>query len=375
MRNLRRSLPRHLSLIARLGVVAALTGIAGMEASAQSFNGPKPGVIDPGITLTPISLNPNLAWGARQSYALTGPLTHELFLEGLGINDFVDVLDTVQAFTIGRDFSNTSNFAPTAGNYLYSLVIRQMIFRSYNLGGRIITGWVPGPDATHTVFTADEIGPALNPGETFRAEFRDIDPVLDFNSPRDSRCGLYQATLQVDSDDFVAETNEQDNVVRHYFFIPSRQIFNLSVTPHAPVTLRGPGKVATHTFKISGVGSIGPVVVDYRSFSTQGNLNINLETTPAPPVRRTVTPTNPVTIKMFATPIRQGSASGKITVFSEDGCIIKQESAQVNYIPITPPPSIPVGPVFGPSFGPIFNPDIEFQDGADDGVDINSLLQ
>ena len=353
------------SLMAHLGIVAALTGLAGMQASAQSFNGPTR-ISQPRITLPPITLNPNLAWGPRQSYALTGPLTHEMFLEGLGINDFVDVLDTVQPFTIGRDFTNTANFAPAAGNYLYSLVIRQMIFQSFNLGGQLITGWVPGPDATHTVYERDEIGPALNPGETFRAEFNHIDPALDFNTPRDSRCGLYEATLQVDSDDFIAETNEQDNVVRHYFFIPSRQIFNLKVLPPRPVTIRGRAKVQTHTFEISGVGGIGPVMVDYRQFSVQGGL-IDLSTNPKPPTLGiNVTPTKPATIKMFAKPLAQGnsSASGKITVFSKDGCIIKQESAQVNYVPTG---VIPIGPVFGPVLDPISNIDNE--------TDINSLLQ
>jgi hypothetical protein len=333
------------TLISAFSSALFLSASAFSPASAQLLS-----VTSPRTPLPTITLNPNLTWGARQTYALTGPQTHELFIEGLGINDYVDVLDTVQPFTIEREFRNTSNFTPLPADYFYSLEIRQMVFRSFNLGDNFISGWVAGPDNTHLLYAEDRVGPALNPGESFRAEFSDIDPTFDFNTLRDSRCGLYEAKLRVDSDSFVNESNEQDNEVRHYFFIPSRQLFNLKVKQVAALPLRAAGKTHTHTFEISGVGAAGPVIVDYMQFSTQGGMNIKLDTNPKPPKRGiSINPAAaPAEIKMFATPLSQGasSASGKITVFSEDGCIIKQESAQVNYQP--PGVVVPVGTFFPP---------------------------
>ena len=223
-------------------------------------------------------------------------------MDGFGIDDVVDVFETIEPFTIGQDFINKAG--TSEGNYFVNLTIRRMILRSFGIGAQAVTGWVSSNDPIYNVYSEDIVGPPLVFNESFRAEFDDIDPELDFVNLLSSRCGLFEAILTVDNDGIIDEINEQDNQVIHYFFIPSDQVFDLKAVPatQREVTTNRRGAVipTPASIVISPVPSMGPTPVFYKSFKVNG-FGITFVPAPKPNPMGLINLTAPFPINIAAT--------------------------------------------------------------------------
>ena len=179
---------KHIPLL-----TALLTSVPLVQVSAQSFNLPNRASLLNNTLIAPIVIKPNLTWGSRNTYSLDGPQTREMRIDGFGIDDIVDVFETLEPFTISQDVVNKSD--DSEGNYLVNLTIRRMIFMVFGAGIQAVTGWVSSDDPAYEVYSDDISGPPLAPNESFKAEFADIDPTLDFTNLLSARCGLFEATL------------------------------------------------------------------------------------------------------------------------------------------------------------------------------------
>ena len=137
---------------------------------------------------------------------------------------------------------------------------------------------------------------------------------------------MYQVQLEVDSDDVVDESRlyENDNETRHHFFVPSDQKFNITKI----ASRQSPPGPAVATFAVTKPFGSAANRVFYQALTQRGG---TVFTVPAPPVALNLNFGKPL-IVMSAFPGPPGpfeGVTGKITVISEDGCIIKQESHTV----------------------------------------------
>lgn len=257
--------------------------------------------------------NPNLAWIGEKTY---DPMPVDtLFVEDLGVEDSVAILQPT-AFSIAHALANPSRQS-VAGGYEVKEEILRWVFQA--AGGS--AGWVPGDPDTHIVFADSLSGPALAAGAVDSVSFGPIGP-LD--------CGLYEQILTLDSDGEVDESDEQDNEERYFFFVPSTQQFNINVVEVEPAIFHAAGPTNTHDFVISAAGAPGWVFGHFSFVATEGS---QARTMPAPPA--TGGPAAQ-TIQMIVTPREHDlpdlgfapTVTGKITVISRDGCVVKQETAR-----------------------------------------------
>ena len=270
----------------------------------------------------------NLAWDSGpKTYAPT-PLS-TLNVAGLGVDGPVDILSPLGPFTAKRTLTNTSSTTPAPAGYAVTDTIVRWVFVA--AAGR--AGWVAGDPATHTVFSETVSGPALAPGASATIGFG---PVLGAAA---LRCGLYRQTITADSGGAVSESTKSDNVTQHFFFIPSTQQFNIAVNALLPgnTMFHEPAvPTATHTFTITTATTVPPPAPQwvFAHFTWQANEGSMADTMPPP-----AAPGGPAPqlITMRVTPRTHGisalgfapTVTGKVTVISQDGCVIKQESATV----------------------------------------------
>jgi len=292
----------------------------------------------------------NLTWEGKKVYE---PASVERpFIEGFGLNDWVDVLPTGDLpIRFSRTITNTGTDAVAAG-YIVRERLVHWIFQA--VGGA--AGYVAGPDATHLIFECEQKGPALAPGESAMIEFEipgtsclQMNPTLVALTALP--CGLYQETLTIDIDDDVAETDEGDNESSHFFFIPSEADIDIVVTfdpfnspdissgaAGEAVAMAGlaPGSVAWRlTIEVTPPGTqyriygespvVGPLAGDTGTLipatptgflSGQTILDYALDTNP----------TYAGACNRFAPDAYEEDIGTKITVISEDGCAIRQRA-------------------------------------------------
>lgn len=327
------------------GGLAGLTLLVSFSVHAQRTIIPFPTIRPAPIDVIRPYIPPNLLWGERSSFVVEGPSTTELTIDGLGIDGRVDVLNDDRPFVIAENFSNRS-VQPVFSDYLYSIRIVRMIFQAS--GGTV--GWVAGPPATHTVYYEELDGPTLTAGESFRAEFGPIDPLVDFSNQNGFECGMYEVELVVDSDDDVFEgmLNEDDNSTRHYLFVESDQTFSIqrntlvagpvfapiiTPLPFASFDITVPAWSTAETLYLVGFA---------HTMRSQKDAKITVAPTPsiefnlgAPPsfapnamVMSVVDPTRNARREFGIQPVE----TGKITVVSEDGCVIRQRSASISVL-------------------------------------------
>ena len=268
----------------------------------------------------------NLAWdGGPKLYA--PPPQSTLTVAGLGVDAPVDVLAPAP-FTATRTLTNMSSSTAVPAGYSVTDTVVRWVFVS--AAGRV--GWVPGDPATHTVFSQTVPGPALAPGASAALSFG---PVL---AAAALPCGLYQQTITIDPAGTVSETSKSDNVTQHFFFVPSAQQFNIataSLLPGNTMFHAPPVPTPTHDFTVTSATTVPPPAPQwiFAHFSWQANEGSTADTMPPP-----AAPGGPApqVITMRVTPKRHDhppglapTVTGKVTVISRDGCVIKQESATV----------------------------------------------
>jgi hypothetical protein len=135
--------------------------------------------------------------------------------------------------------------------------------------------------------------------------------------------------MTIDTGDAVTESDEGDNVAERFFFIPSTQQFNIDVVDINPTITHDLGPTNTHDFVVNPAGATAWV---YGHFSYVAKEGSTAATMPAPPANGGPAPQ---VINMIVTPLRHAisglggspTVEGKVTVISQDGCVVKQETA------------------------------------------------
>ena len=260
-----------------------------------------------------MACRPDLQWTEPKTY--TPPPAATLYVDGLGIDDSVSIM-SADTFSVSHRITNAGRAGiQTPYTALDSLV--RWIFQG---GPTVGYSWVPGPAATHTVGVLAASGLPLPAGRT---------APLAFPLVADLPCGLYRETLVLDSGGTVAETNEANNVdpKNHFFFVPSNQDFTISVA-EINGAIGHDAAANTHTFTINSAGAPGWVFAGFSFVATEGSQAV---TDPAPPA---VGGPGPQIITMRVEPQRHnftggGTVTGKITVISADGCVLRQMTARV----------------------------------------------
>lgn len=261
----------------------------------------------------------NLTWIGDKTYAPAATAT--LDVAGLGVNDSVDILPPGAAPVATRAITNDSSVA-APGGYEVTDVVTQWVFTA-NTGSY---GFSAGDPATHTVFSGSAVGPALAPGQTQSLSFGPMPPLA---------CGLYQETLTIDVGGDVVESNEADNSSSHFFFVPSDQQFAINVTTLTSGINHDAGDTPTHIFNI--VPLLPTASWTYAHFTFVATEGSTAYTDPAPPVPAPGGPGGLTTITMHVVPKEhkipslgfQPTVTGKVTLISEDGCVIRQRTARV----------------------------------------------
>lgn len=166
-------------------------------------------------------------------------------------------------------------------------------------------------------------------------------------------CGMYEVELTVDSEDVVAEgrMGELDNVTRHYLFMENkRQDFSIRKRlPQLITSWKGQTPLqAFAQFDVFAPAGSPPI---FRGFAhTQRSPGVAMDTIPAPsnaPIA--IAPMNGPEITMRFSydpplvpwpPIEEEDFfgiprvnTGKVTLISQDGCIIRQRSASLTVEP------------------------------------------
>ncbi|HYH83898.1 MAG TPA: CARDB domain-containing protein [Pyrinomonadaceae bacterium] len=145
------------------------------------------------------------------------------FVQGLGINGFVMEDPGGAALSGLTNFSITNN---GAGAVQTPYNVQIVIQRTTLIAAGGATTVSPGA----TLATCTVTGPALQPGGSASITFPPSSCTGVLPSPL--LCGLYLVTLNIDSDNQITESDEQDNSCRRYYHVPSAiKGINFDITP------------------------------------------------------------------------------------------------------------------------------------------------
>jgi hypothetical protein len=292
----------------------------------------------------------NLAWVPQ----VAGP--NDIFIDGYGVNDWVTQLPNgALPITLVRTIVNNGSATITAPYNIHIDVYPCNFLAVVGSGA----GYTP---QTQAIFSCDQAGPSLKPGESQPVTFRVVSPSCPPNPhpvPNPLPCGLYQSVFRADTGKTIKETNESDNDGPKYFYVPSlTQKINIALTlnPGLDANLlrvppRGvdilayqicvpPGPTpwagATHTFNITTIPAGGTYTVNGktpRAFTpigsgSTGTLVGLVPNSPTVTFNVNVPDTCFKSACNSLTSLGQEayveSASPKITVISTDGCVIAQ---------------------------------------------------
>nr|WP_321233508.1 hypothetical protein [uncultured Psychroserpens sp.] len=254
---------------------------------------------------------PNLTGEGEKIY---DPQLSKIMVEQLGISDSVDIVPP-STFEVRRNLINNGN-ANVNDAYVIRDRIQPMVFQA--IVGNYGFDTIPNM----TIYDETINGPLLNASQSDTISFGPIGPL---------GCGMYKETITIDTLNTVGESNELDNESIHYFFVPSTQNFGLTkneIVTGAPHT---DGQIITTIFTITA----GPTFsVDYAHFTFVSTEGSTAKTFPPAPVTipagTSLNVSMEITVKEHTfTSGFESSITGKITAISEDGCIIRQETAKV----------------------------------------------
>jgi hypothetical protein len=263
-------------------------------------------------------------------------------IAGYGINGTVDFLPGTPPFPVSvtKMLHNPSGTAVPAG-YLITDTVRALRFVAV-VGGSAGFDTVAGPP----IAAMQQPGPALAPGDSADIPFTFVAP----------GCGMYKQVMHVDAGKTVAESDEADNRIEHFFAIPGSQTLDITVTPnpagisiwHSQVppkpnfTIFLPGlPYNAQTFTISAPAGTTFHYSYYTGF-LYGVYGAVARLTGPPPVVPPAAPVaGPITInlqlqavKAHDVPINdilldigREQLSGKVTAITADACFMRQRQA------------------------------------------------
>lgn len=285
---------------------------------------------------------PNLIWDGPKIYA---PPSVPLTVSGLGLNGSVDQLPgpAPMPVTISRVITNTGN-QPVPAGYEINETVELMQFVA--IAGS--AGFVPNASVP-AITDQTVLGSALAPGDSMAVSFT-------FTVPS---CGMYRETLTVDYSSAVAETNEGDNVGTHFFGVASTMAMNITVVPRTfnlwhdvaggpmgppPGIVAAPAFPATTVqFNITATAPGTTFHYNYRQAPVTGvHGAVARLVGPAPVLPPAPGVTGPIVVTYQVSPIDHNVPSvdimtdlgwerfvPKVTAISSDGCVIRQQTAQV----------------------------------------------
>ncbi len=148
-------------------------------------------------------------------------------------------------------------------------------------------------------------------------------------------CGLYKLSMTIDSTGSnFRDVDLGNNLYEDFIFAPSDQLFNVQLaTPNpASITESAPPPIV-HTFNVTA-GSPNVTGVLYASLKVQATLGSTATSAPVQPFRLTPLPaTINITVQPSAPPVDAvEDILLKVTLFSDDGCIIRQQTARVQVL-------------------------------------------
>lgn len=268
--------------------------------------------------------------------------------------------------TFSRRILNSGNQAVAAG-YAVTENIERLILRV--AGGS--AAFLPGPPTQSAIATCTQLGPALPPGGSAIVNFTlpgpGCTPGPALVNPNELQCSMYRETLTIDAANVIAESEEQDNVSRHFFFVPSQQprvniatVLNPTNDPDvnvipvrriqilAPNLGGGPGPVTKNTHRVTintsppgGTFTVNPK----QTAGPMGGSRVGtaLTVAPVPPMGVLTAPRvfnlNVAVVPNALSPgpnrgdgLYEENYSFTFTVFSEDGCQLRQEILLVTVI-------------------------------------------
>jgi hypothetical protein len=266
------------------------------------------------LSLAACGQQSDLAWVPPKTF--TPAQVDKIFVDSLGVNDSVAILPVGTSPSAIQKQLRNAGPGTASGAYQVREVVEQLAFRFPPARFEVVD----------TVFDSSFPGPApIAPGAA--APF-------SANVTVPATCGLFRETLIADAGGALAETDETNNTQVDWFFIPSNQQFNITVdTILDQFTHDRPAPVNTHNFRVLSA-AVPPVTqVLYTGFSFVATEGSTATTLPAPggpgPVPL------PAVLRMLVTPQVhaipggfQPTITGKVTVISLDGCVVKQQSAR-----------------------------------------------
>ena len=310
---------------------------------------------------------PNLVWAPRDPNIPSGNTS--IVIDVPGIDAPVDVTDYALngSVVLDRNLINRSDAFVNSG---HQARLRLYPMRLAVFGNTF--GWTRGFAPVREAFYT---GGALRPGQLELAVFQmdvagdgrcedlanpstpsDPNPLCVYNPFTEElqdflslSCGMYEVELTVDADDVVDEgrVGEFDNVARQYLFLESDYKFSLRRNQQISVWAQGPTPpLRFASFDITVPGWAPSANLYYIAFShtvrtPDVTLTPSLNRLPAPFGTNPIFVASGTTLKnAIAMDFEFNGASpnwydiaqlntGKVTVVSEDGCVIRQRSASI----------------------------------------------
>ncbi len=278
---------------------------------------------------TPVVIEPNLKWIGEKKFWRLNPQTGMLveispdtilYINGMGLNDSVTVLpNNVDSIWVSHRYQNDASVAVATPYIIGEKIYVKRLIIAGNSAGYV-------DDPSQVVYQSSI------PGSLLPAQGIDTAWFGPFTLP----CGMFKQELKLDTANSVKESNEGDNEVTKTIFMPSNQYFTLKKKVLIATCDHNlpPGTVVSQ-FEVI-VPAVPPpdtfsVYVTLYTYKNGAGASDKTELNPPPVVR-----VGPGTTQIFDMEIKElqqhewapGNAhSGKITVISEDGCIIRQKSA------------------------------------------------
>ncbi len=263
----------------------------------------------------------DLAWSSTAPAILPG-VVDTMEIEDLGIADTVYVLRGNTLQSVSKQIRNFSaNGLPAGSACKVRVVIEQYAFQAVLTGS---IGYVPTGNTVVDTLLPGPSPVAARDSALFTANLNQVLP-----------CGLYKLTMKIDSTGRnFTDVNLTNNLYEDFIFAPSDLFFNVQVaTPDpAQITESAPPPI-THTFNVTA-GSPTVTGALYATLKVQATHGSTATSAPAPPVRLTPLPAAiNVTVAPSAPPVDVvEDMLLKVTLFSDDGCILRQQTARVRIL-------------------------------------------
>jgi len=276
----------------------------------------------------------NLVWSKDEPNIIPAA-ADTLILDELGIADTLYVLEGTTLTSISKTIKNSSSNNLTGGRVFdIQVVVEPFLIQSID---GVVT-FIPGGD---TIYNQLFSGPSsITAGNSVTFEAATSDLILT--------CGIYKVSMIIDPASNIEETTDSDNSYSDFISVSSTQQINIEFNQPDPVVVKRPtGRphlqpvpgpdMPIHGFTITSAGAFS---ANYIAWNVTGAAASTVTTAPnGPPSPSVVLPLIPpprpipVSLPIFlsAAAYIEGTEEilCKVTLISDDGCVIKQKTATI----------------------------------------------